>query len=102
MLFVEKETIDSLGLSKPLILYFTPPHCIVVSSFAQELYLPQHFYPSGMLFFASLFLGFYFLFTSAFNFGPMFTLASDRATRDRSFLMLRTHHEAKIPTTNHI
>lgn len=53
-------------------------------------------------FFASLFLGFYFLFTSAFNFGPMFTLASDRATRDRSFLMLRTHHEAKIPTTNHI
>lgn len=53
-------------------------------------------------FFASLFLGFYFLFTSAFNFGPIFTLASDRATRDRSILMLRTHHEAKIPTTNHI
>lgn len=84
------------------ILYFIPLHCGLLFR-SRTIFAPAFLSLRNAIFFASLFAGFYFLFTSAFNFGPMFTLASDRATRYRSFSMyVHTRPEAEIPTRNDI
>lgn len=91
----KNKTKNSAGLLKSFILYFTPLHCGL--PFLHELYLPQHltlrYADLKKKKFASLFAGFYFLFTSAVNLGLMFTLASD--VRSLIFYV-RTRREAEI------